>query len=460
MKNFKIEAVKWVETFHLIKTAESEKWIRDDLHKEGFVIVSIVEIWDIQISGNKFFFEIIDTNGNIKIGTIVSNDVFKAYLKIKYEMKYNLKYIYQDQNTSIIEKERILKELENHYTLYQEINKKQIQEKEIKDNTTKNIVIEEKTDTFVMQKEIEKYTLMIEKVLLKLKNILEWEQNEFFNPSKKELLKNIYTEILKVKTSTNVNKLKQVGEIALLKIWELELEILENKKDEKYKNLLHETNILLKEAGSKKTFIEKDKDLNYIFNTAIKNFFVFIKSIKRQKTKKVEIDTTSTWYLRNKYLLNKYEAKWIKIKKEKLHNFIIYLIPSQKNSEKKEEFLLKEKVIQQNIMILKSRLEWSHFSYTKIVKGYYYFIEKILTYLNFFNNSFLIIISIYSIIFLIIYIWNNIWYSHIMINFNGMYYFIFINILFILFKTTRWLLSLIFNIVIFIFLFIFWVINF
>jgi len=47
-----------LEKYSFIRKQESEMLLKEELHKEGFSILSIVEIGDAEISGNKFFFEI------------------------------------------------------------------------------------------------------------------------------------------------------------------------------------------------------------------------------------------------------------------------------------------------------------------------------------------------------------------------------------------------------------------
>ena len=60
---------------------------------------------DIEVEGNKFYLEIIQ-NGELKLGTIVSQDLFKAFLKIKDQLQYDLQYIYSQKDTSKEEKEK------------------------------------------------------------------------------------------------------------------------------------------------------------------------------------------------------------------------------------------------------------------------------------------------------------------------------------------------------------------
>lgn len=460
MKNFKVEVSKWTEKYDIIKKAESESLLREELHKNWFSILSITQIDDINVSWTKYIFEILEKNWNIKIWTIISNDIFKAYLKIKYELWYNLKYIYYEKNTTLEEKEKIIKKLEIHYKIYLDTNKKELDKKQAELDNKAGIIKDDSIDSFEMKKELDFVYKIIDKVLFKLKNLIEINNNEFIDFNKKELLKNIYNEIIKLKNSTNIYKLKQIWELALNKIWEIELKILENKKNEEYKNLLKETNKLLRQVWSKKSFIEKEKDLKFIFNNIFEKIIWFFNSFKEVKKEKTKIDTTSTMFLKNKYLLNKYEDLLKQLKQEKIKNFSIYLLPTKENIEKKTDFLIREKVIKQNLIILKWRISWNIFSYTKLIKWYNYFIEKLLFFLNFFKNPFLFILFIYSFIFLIINLINFYWISKIEVNFSWMFYFIYFIIILILIELSKWVFSLILNIVIFIFLFIFWVINF
>lgn len=460
MKNFKVEVSRGLEKYHLIRKAETESLLKDELHKEWFTLLSMIAIDNIEVSGNKFYFDILEQNGNIKTGTIVSNDIFKAYLKIKYELKYNLVYIYLKTDASLEEKQKIISELKDHYKLYLETNKKDIRKKqEVEEIKLKNVV-EESIDNFTMKKELDAVYKIIDRVLIKIKYFLELNESPYFTFEKKELLKQVYNEVIKLKTSTNIPKLKQIWELALSKVWEIELQILEAKKDEESKKLLSETNKLLREVGSRKSFIEKDKDIVYILNNFWKKIQEKLDSNKKEVKKKVEVDTTSMWFLKNKSLYNKYESKLKELQIEIFKNLYVYFIPGEKNNERKETFNLKKKVIEQNLMILQSRITGKTFSYTKIVKWYKYFIEKMLEFLNFFNHSILIIVVFYSVIFILINILSQLWLLETKINFNGMFYFLYFNILFILLKFTRWILTLSFNIVILSFLFIFWVVNF
>ncbi len=63
---------------------------------------------------SKFYFEYLE-NDTIKIWIINSNDLYKSYVKIKYNLKIDLLYIYKDKDIDIEEKNRIIQFLEEQY---------------------------------------------------------------------------------------------------------------------------------------------------------------------------------------------------------------------------------------------------------------------------------------------------------------------------------------------------------
>ena len=457
MQNFRVEVSKWVKKYNLLRRSETDSLLRQELHKEWFAILSIQVIDTVVVSWNKFYFEILQTNWDIKIWTISSNDIFLAYLKIKEDLKYNLKYIYPDKDTSLEEKENIIHDLEEQYKIYLILNKKEL--KKIDDSLNEKIKVNTEIDisNFQMKKELDNAYKIIDKVLLKLRFFLELEINEYLTLEKKEKLKEVYNVILRLKNTTNIAKLYEIWELALLKVWEIELKILEGKKDQKISELLKETNKLLKQVGSKTHFLEKDKDLNYILQNILKSIIVYLKFNKNETLK---IDKTSNVYLKTKLLYNNYDNKLKDLDKIIIQNLYIFLIPTPTNREKRYEYLIRKKILKQNLMILKSRLNWSVFSYIKIVKWYNYFVNLILIIIGFFKNYLLFISFIYSILFIFPLVLNYFKLVDISFNFNWLFYFLFINISFILLNFSKWLITLIINIVILFFIFILWVINF
>ncbi len=458
MKNFKVEVSKWVEKFTFIRQAEAELFLRETLHKEGFTILSIVQLWEeVNISWNKFLFDFITKDWEEKTWTIASSDLFKSYVKIKYSLWYNLKYIYDKKDTSINEKEKIIHDLEWQYEIFKEINKKAQQKEEDKINKTINTKKEEdkKDDKFYLQKELDFVYNILDKTLDKIKLILTYDE-EFINFEKKDKLKNIYNELIKLKSSTNLAKLREIWETALLKIWEVELNILNQKKDLDSKALLKDTNKLLKKIGSKKAFYEDSKDLWKI----LWNYFNLLKSNLKNKEKKQKIDTTSTSFLKLKLTYDRYNFQLKKLNKECLTDFIVFIIPTKENKEKVEIYNIKRKVIKQNLAILEKRIKNQFIQYSKIVKWYDYIVWKVLDLLKFFQKPVIYLNIFYSFIFLIFFIsqyFNN---SIININYTWLFYFVYLNLVIFLLSLSRWIISMSFYIVILSFLFIFWVINF
>jgi len=61
-----------------------------------------------------------------------------------------------------------------------------------------------------MKKELEETYRLIDFVLIKIKNILENALEEDINFEKKDKLKNLFNSIIKIKKTTNINKLKEI----------------------------------------------------------------------------------------------------------------------------------------------------------------------------------------------------------------------------------------------------------
>ena len=100
--------------------------------------------------------------------------------------------------------------MEAQYEIFKEVNKKSQQKEEEKLNKTINTKKEEKKDEkFYLQKELDYVYLILDKTLDKIKLILTYDE-EFINFEKKDKLKNIYNELIKLKSSTNLAKLREI----------------------------------------------------------------------------------------------------------------------------------------------------------------------------------------------------------------------------------------------------------
>lgn len=129
--------------------------------------------------------------------------------------------------------------------------------------------------------------------------------------------------------------------------------------------------------------------------TFFQDVFSFLKP-NTQKKQKFSVDTSSSTYLKTKLLIEKYEKKLKVLTQEKQKKFLIYIIPSKENNSLKENIYLREKIIRQNLMILKSRLTGKTYSYTKIVKGYHTFVEKVLAMVSFLQTPLLFLVTVYA----------------------------------------------------------------
>jgi len=71
---------------------------------------------------------------------------------------------------------------------------------------------------FYLKKELDETYKLIDFILVKLDNILNDKEILNLEIEQKSKIKDIYNSIIKIKESTNISKLKEIGELALLKI--------------------------------------------------------------------------------------------------------------------------------------------------------------------------------------------------------------------------------------------------
>jgi hypothetical protein len=112
------------------------------------------------------------------------------------------------------------------------------------------------------------------------------------------------------------------------------------------------------------------------------------------------------------------------------------------------------------MMILKAKLTKPLFSYTKIVKWYDTIVQKILDFLYYLRSPLYVFIFIYSALFIFLESLKFYWGMQLEVNYNGIFYFLLLLFFYIFVHFSKWLVTLIFNFVIFSFIFIVWVINF
>lgn len=455
MKKYKISVSKWGNKYSIVMEWENIDDLKEKVHKEWYSILNFEEFLETDMKWEKFIF-VAESNGEIKKWAIIWDDIFKVYFKLRNWLKYNISEFYpeKDKSLDINEKQKILNSLKEQYDiaiLKKEFNKEE-EHKQNFDNKKKD----EKIDNFYMKKELEESHKIIDLVLLKLKNILE---STIYNISQeeREKYKLLLNNIIKLKSITNIPKIKEVWELALMKIWNLELKLIENDKSKSSELLLKDTNKLLKQIWSKNYLVPKNKDLKYIL---YKFYSEFISPIFKKDIQKEYIDENSYSYLKTKVLYEKYFNKLKENRIQIFKNIISVLFPFWYNKSVSEHLFLKRKVIKQNLVLLNLKITWKKFSYTEIINSY---INKS----NILKYIFLIlwkivfsVIFIYSITY-IIYL-NFLFYTKNInnINFDWIYYLLYLILILFVIRFSKWFFTFLLNSVIFYFIMIFFQINF
>ncbi len=458
MKKFKIAVSKGQKKYTLVFKAENETEAKLRVHKEWYSILSLQEIWDELQEWHAYSF-VWSKDSEEKRGKVMGNEIFKVYIKLRKDLGYEISEIYSDDQPKPSQQDiqKQLRNLEQEYQIYIETLKKSEKKQPKKINEDKvDKTQETNIDSFFIKKELEQTYKLIDFVLIKLQNLIDNKEIENLDSTQKEKLKTLYNSIIKIKKSTNIAKLKEVWELALYKIGLLELKELEENKSENMQGLLKDTNKLLKQIGSSKQFIEKEKDYKRILTEKFQKFFSSFS--KKKKIKKV--DKTSHEYIRTELLIRKYNEKLKENTTEIIKNFFA----SKKN--KKDDLHLRRKVIKQNLVLYKVKQKWINYSYTAIKKWYNYILEMIDKIIVIIRQYIFAIIFFYSF-FILLYIiafplvWTNqATLSEISFNFQGLRYFILFIFIYITLYIRKWYISLWVNFVILFFIVIFGVINF
>ncbi len=456
MQKYKVSVSKKQKRYSIVLSAESELDAKHKIHAEWYSILGISPFFDEKNDKHKFYFEAQTKNGIYKKWKIVATDPLKVYIRLRDGLDYTIISLYSenDKDARAWEKKEILNHLKDQYDLYTSRQSKNLTESEQREITKK---AKKNLENFYIKKQLDETYRLIDFVLLKLKNILEKSNQKEITKEKKEKLMGLYNSIIKVKKTTNVSKLKEIGEKALIKIWKIELKVLERNQNKRSQQHLKETNDLLKKIGSKERFIEKDKDIAL----KIKKFFKKIKHFKkRKKEKKEELDKESSSYWKTKILIDKYKKKKRENSFSFFKNIYLFLYPFWKNREKIDTIFIRRKIIKQNIIILNAKLTWKIISYTKIIKWFNRVIDSIVAWLKSINNYLLSIIYIFSIIFIFYIFAIKYWFSSVELNFKWIFAFLYLIIGSILIFFIRGMLSLSINFALFLFLFIIGIINF
>lgn len=373
MPFFRVVAAKNNQKVELTAKFDSEIIARESLHKQGYSIIEIRETEApkevVPKSGTVFYFEI-ELHGQKKTWQIHSDDIFKAYKKLVDDLGYTVISIYATPDAT--EEEKIYTTAKTKES-YDEFKKRNVwvETSEVKEQAKKSSD-EEDHDSF-LAKEVKKYQAVIGAVYSKLENLLDTYSGQL-ETDRVTKIKELLPLLRQMKQATNIDKLRIVGEASLIKIWELEMDILAKNKEIERTLFLKETNSLLRELGSSKRI---GNDFSSIKKKLI-GFFWDLQSSSESETKSVEnsekkIDTSSFVYYKNLRELSLYKERLGSVKKEIFKALF-------KGGQKRKRLLLKKRLIEQNIQIIESRITKKRFSYTKIAKGVLYY-EEVFTYL-------------------------------------------------------------------------------
>ena len=251
MQKYKIVASKSQKKYTIVLSADSETQAKEKLHKDGYSVLSIQEIEGKDIDGKKFIFQV-EQDGDIKNGVIVGKDIFKVYKKLVDDLSYNVIYLYpegDEAHENAQKKQKIMQELKKWYAL---------QEKKKKITSEKTAWGER---SFYMKKQLDSTYELIDLVVEKFDILFSERKKYDIDDQTFSKIQEIYEKLIHIKSSTNLVKLKEVWELALAKIAQIELERVESDKNKESRELLKNTNSLLKKIWSSQQFIEKDKDI-------------------------------------------------------------------------------------------------------------------------------------------------------------------------------------------------------
>jgi hypothetical protein len=342
------------------------------LHGQGYSIMElkekILEAENPDSKSNYFYFDII-VNGQLKTGKIQSDDVFKSYKKLIEDLGYNVVYIYTNEGMNEEQKKVITAKVRDSYRMYKISVGEDIDEvKETKDQMEIHEISPE------ILRQVEQYTLIIDSTLEKIQNLI-LKYHTTIPLDKKLELEETEHLLLQAKGSSNIGKIKMIVENALKNIGQIELELAKSNNADEKKKFLQETNSLLKQIGSSDRIETTDTPT---FEKSVSDFVSkFKKKEAPEKKETKKVDTNSFIYYKNQRELNIYRE--ILGKNDLLIMKMIFTF----QWGKVKRLFLKKKLLMQNIQIIDNRIHNRNISYTKVVKGFQYYVDVLISTINY-----------------------------------------------------------------------------
>ncbi len=300
-------------------------------------------------------------------------------------------------------------------------------------------------------KELNHYYILIDKVLEKIRYIQVQYTNEL-SAERKAKLESLYNWLKQVRNLTNITKLKQIWEVALVKIWELQQEFIQNNTLDTKKDILEETNKLLKNFWSSKQIVLPEDDIKLKLEKIYKDFIESFKNFFKSQKNREKIDKNSWKYFDILREQNIYKNQLKTVNKQ--------LFKSMFDKDQYIRLSLKQKLIKQNITLLENRIKNKKISYTKTVKWINYYKDIIFYLLQKIWDVFVYSILIYSVFFILLNTFIKASGQKIDINYSFIFYIVVIWLFWLLLKVSRNIIFLSINSILYIFFCLFLVINF
>ncbi len=294
---------------------------RAELHHQGYSIIDIKESEGVaeQKSGMLFYFEV-EVEGKKKGGQIRSSDALSAYAKLVDSLHYQVTAFYGDSTDSEEDKGLYLHKVRQ---MYDERRGRSSEKKNEPTGEEKRLKNEESgldATSSVLAKEVAKYHVLIERIGMKVEEMVaqystHLEEDRIFR------LKELITTLRQLKNITNPEKLKIIGEAALEKIGQLEIELLEKNLVKEREGFLKETNALLKKLGSSKKVVLSEENFTQRIKFVGKKLLETLSSKKETtqfSAKSTENASNEFLYFKNVRELRAYEEKRSEVQKELL----------------------------------------------------------------------------------------------------------------------------------------------
>jgi hypothetical protein len=343
---YQATCTKWNQKLTLSLTATSIEEARSMLHAQGYSIMDIREFDNVSLQTWNFFYFDANMNGMIKSGKIQSDDIFKAYKKLIEDLDYKIEYIYTSEGMDEEQKKVITAKVKDGYTMYLQSQWIESGNKRVK--TEKEEDVSEISPQVL--KELAHYNEVIDSTIEKIQNLLLKYHNTV-TPEKKKALEAQEMILAQAKWGSNLWKLKNIVETALTQLWALETELIQWGMEWEKKQLLEETNNLLKQIGSSNRIDTASEDDIW---KKITQFFEKIQKKQEEKPaqeeQKKKVDTNSFVFYRNLRELNIYRQSLKETQMKILKAFFSFQFQDLKR------LLLKKKLLSQNITIIDNRI--------------------------------------------------------------------------------------------------------